>query len=59
MEKCKLLIKELEWLKRKIEEASSGIDGEIEDVIREVVNSSGEEESLDEILIKILINIGG
>ena len=58
MEKYRLLIKELEWLKGKIEGASCGVDGEIEEKIREVINSSGEE-SIDELLIKILIKIGG
>lgn len=58
MEKYKLLVKELEWLKRKIEDASVGVDGEIEEKIREVINSSGEE-SIDELIVRILILIGG
>lgn len=59
MDKCRLLIKELEWLKRKVEDANSGIEGEIEDIIREVISSSGEEESIDELLVRILMLIGG
>jgi hypothetical protein len=56
MDKYKLLVKELEWLKGKIEDASIGVRGEVEDKIREIISSSVEE-SLDELLVSILINI--
>jgi hypothetical protein len=58
MDKYGLLVKELEWLKGKIEDASGISDGEIVEKIREIISNSGEE-SIDELLIKILINIGG
>jgi len=58
MDKYRLLVKELEWLKGKVEDASGISDGEIVEKIREVINDS-REESIDELLIKILIKIGG
>ena len=58
MDKYRLLVKELEWLKEKIEDASGISDGEIVEKIRDIISNSGEE-SIDELLIKILINIGG
>lgn len=57
MDKYGLLVNELEWLKRKVEDASNGIEGEVEELIREVINDSGEE-SIDEIIVRLLINIG-
>ena len=58
MDKYRLLVKELEWLKGKVEGASGIEEGEIEDIIREVINDS-REESIDELLVKILIKIDG
>jgi hypothetical protein len=58
MDKYGLLVKELEWLKGKIEDASGMEEGEIEDIIREVISNS-DKESIDELLVRILIKIGG
>lgn len=58
MDKYKLLVKELEWLKGKVEDANGVSDEEIVEKIRDIISNSGEE-SIDELLIKILIKIDG